>query len=129
MPRSIADANSITYILDRYWSKVNVTESCWVWTSATNDRGYGKFSLGGRQGKAEKAHRISYWLHYGVWPHTNVLHKCDNPPCVRPDHLYLGSIRDNSRDMMQRGRGGGQFVKGHTRGGRPKREELALASA
>lgn len=73
---------------------------CWVWKSSRNrPRGYGSF-------KAQRAHRVSWELVNGPIPDGLwVLHKCDNPPCVRPDHLFLGTVGDNVRDMTAKGRG------------------------
>ena len=76
---------------------------CWVWTGCTNKDGYGKIW---HRGKHHQIHRLSYWLHFGEIPEgLNVLHRCDNPPCCNPDHLYLGSQRRNVRDREERGRG------------------------
>ena len=94
-------------VAERFWSKVNKTEGCWEWTAYRNDLGYGFISL---NGKAERSHRVSIFLSSGKWPEKHVLHKCDNPPCVRPDHLYEGTDADNMADMKARGRfHGGKF--------------------
>lgn len=80
---------------------------CWLWTAATEAFGYGVIGRGGRgQGNA-LAHRASWELHRGPIPEgTCVLHRCDNPPCVNPDHLFLGTREDNNKDMMTKGRHG-----------------------
>ena len=90
-------------IEQRFWQYVRKTNSCWIWTGATADWGYGTISI--RHGVMRGAHRVSWELHYGSMPHAVcVLHKCDNPPCVRPDHLFLGSLKDNTQDMLAKGR-------------------------
>lgn len=85
----------------RFWSKVRRVEdesSCWEWMGAKSKRGYGY--VGGYP-HFKLAHRISYALTYGPFdPVLNVLHRCDNTSCVRPDHLFLGTGTDNMRDMM-----------------------------
>lgn len=96
----------------RFWAKVNKSGPissarpelgpCWLWTAAVSTNGYGQFRIGK---KNTVASRYSYELAYGpivggLW----VLHHCDNPPCVRPDHLYLGTHRDNTNDMVNRSR-------------------------
>ena len=74
----------------------------WLWVGSTNSTNYGNFRL---NGKTELAHRVSYQLNYGaISKDICVLHKCDNPPCVNPDHLFLGSRRDNSDDMIAKNR-------------------------
>lgn len=90
----------------RFWSKVKKTETCWLWIAATNIGGYGFFSVGGRRsGRMVAAHRISYELTYGTFnEELFVLHKCDNPPCVRPEHLFLGDNYDNVLDAIKKGR-------------------------
>jgi hypothetical protein len=76
------------------------SNGCWLWGGITDRAGYGIFGKPKR-----KAHRISYFLLRGVDPGNNhVCHRCDNPQCVRPDHLYLGDDQQNSRDMVERGR-------------------------
>jgi hypothetical protein len=92
-------------LLERFWEKVEKHDhGCWLWTGALA-AGYG--CLGGGPGKPlVKAHRLSYELHKGPIPDgAKVLHTCDTPPCVRPDHLYVGTQRDNALDRERRGRG------------------------
>jgi len=74
---------------------------CWIWVGHTH-RGYGKFYI---KGKYHRAHRISYEYFYDVDPgELNVLHECDNPTCVNPNHLFLGTQNDNIQDMINKGR-------------------------
>jgi len=75
---------------------------CWLWSKGVNACGYGVLGVNGR---STLAHRFSYELHYGEIPEGfYVLHRCDVPCCVNPDHLYLGTQFDNMRDMETRGR-------------------------
>jgi len=101
---------------DRFWVKVDkngpVPEHrpdlgpCWIWTSATNEHGYGVMRPEGRRsGPTVKAHRVSVTLDGRDPSGLNVLHRCDNPPCARPDHLIIGTKADNSQDMIAKGRG------------------------
>lgn len=98
-----------TSLIDRFWSKVSKSDDadgCWVWTGGhtgkkNGPKGYGCFGL---YYKVIRAHRFSWELHYGpisddLW----VLHKCDNRPCVRPDHLFLGTNQDNCLDAVKKG--------------------------
>lgn len=88
--------------LEKLLEKVNKTESCWVWTGQTVGRGYGKV---GFRGKTARAHRVIWELLYGPIPENLfVCHKCDNPPCVNPEHLFLGNSKDNVQDMVKKGR-------------------------
>lgn len=88
--------------IDRFWPKVNKTDGCWLWTAAKFRFGHGAFQL---NGQACKAHRIAYELTYGPIPAGMlVCHQCDNPSCVRPDHLWLGTIKDNNNDRHTKGR-------------------------
>lgn len=76
------------------------SEGCWNWTASTFRDGYGQFQcpLGTR------AHRVSWALEYGEIPTLQVLHRCDNPRCVRPSHLFLGTNADNLADRQAKGR-------------------------
>jgi len=89
---------------ERFWSKVKKTDNCWIWISCINQDGYGFFSF---KGKATGAHRIAWILEYGNIPKGfSVLHKCDNPPCVRLEHLFLGTQLDNIADRHRKQRDG-----------------------
>ncbi len=85
---------------------------CWLWLGATTNFGHGHFRLPGRI--QELAHRVSWMLNVGDIPKGMfVLHKCDVPSCVNPDHLFIGTQADNISDMTRKGRGRKMFVKGH----------------
>jgi len=94
--------NKIRRFEEKY---VPVTESgCWIWI-ASDDYRYGLFYTGESSSKMEKAHRVSYKLYKGKIPNgLHVLHRCDNTFCVNPDHLFLGTHKDNMRDMVKKGR-------------------------
>ncbi len=83
----------------RFWSYVKKTKTCWLWVGSHWQR-YGTIFY---KGRTHRATHISWFLHYGTLPKF-VCHKCDNPPCVRPDHLFLGDHKANTRDMINKGR-------------------------
>lgn len=92
-------------IEDRFYEKVQKTESCWLWKGALNSRGYG--SLGNGAGKRILAHRYSYVLHRGEIPEGLIVcHTCDVRECVNPEHLWVGTHKDNSDDMFAKNRQG-----------------------
>lgn len=86
-----------------FWRKVIKTQGCWNWAGTVlNKRGYGQFC---HNGKISMAHRYSWELTNGVIRNgLNVLHRCDNRKCVNPKHLWLGTLEDNMRDMVLKGR-------------------------
>jgi hypothetical protein len=96
------------YTQARFWSKVDVhidDRECWLWRGAKTGNGYGNFSVP-ELGTKAPAHRVAYWLATGSYPEFGfvVRHKCDNPICVNPHHLEIGTQTDNMLDMVARGR-------------------------
>jgi len=88
--------------IDRFWSYVKKSNGCWEWQGGINSTGRGIFWL---NSKTPKAHRISWEIHNGpVEGDFLVLHHCDNGKCVNPNHLYLGTFKDNSNDRLKRNR-------------------------
>ena len=89
--------------IERFKKRIIETDpkKCWPW-QGSKVRGYGSFWL---QGRTTPAHRIAYFFATGQNPACSlVLHRCDNPPCCNPSHLFLGTPADNTRDMMLKGR-------------------------
>lgn len=87
----------------KFWERVHVTEACWEWLGAKSSNGYGNLSINKRT--TVSAHRFSYELHHGAIPYGRyICHACDNPNCVRPDHLFLGTPSDNVQDCIAKGR-------------------------
>lgn len=113
-------------IKQRFWAKVQISDGCWEWIAWRYPQGYGSFGLAG---KTIRAHRLAYVLTYGdIEGDLEVLHKCNNPPCCCPDHLYLGTPKDNMRDRSLAG-----SLHGHRNGSiihpesRPRGERVNTA--
>jgi hypothetical protein len=90
---------------DRFWPKVQQGDGCWEWQGSRDKSGYGIIGASRHQ-RARRAHRVSWELHNGrsVPDGLDVLHHCDNKPCVNPAHLYVGTDLENARDAVERGR-------------------------
>ena len=98
-------------IEERMLSKINKTDSCWLWTGKPANNGYGRLQI---DGKSSRAHRLAYQLWIGPIPpdKPQVNHHCDIPLCVNPKHLYAGTAKQNMDDMNSRGRNH-EFNKTH----------------
>lgn len=89
----------------RFWRRVDKSGNCWLWTGSRTQAGYGRFQTGGKGGPYHLAHRFSCELVHGPIPEgAVVMHTCDNPSCVNPAHLALGTHKDNTADMIAKGR-------------------------
>jgi hypothetical protein len=97
-----------TNLSKRIWGKVDKSAECWVWIGYKQPFGYGVINTGSRTdgSRATKlVHRVVYELEFGPIPEGGcILHKCDNPSCVKPDHLFLGTQSENVADMIAKGR-------------------------
>lgn len=93
---------------ERFFSKVvraSDPEACWAWTGSKTAHGYGRLQSGGRGGRVLKAHRASWEIHHGpLTSEAHVCHRCDNPECTNPAHLFLGTHAENMRDASAKGR-------------------------
>jgi len=91
-------------VAERFWEKVDKSGDCWMWIASKLPAGYGVFVV--KKGDSPRhAHRLAYELSVGPIPDgMQVLHRCDNPSCVRPGHLFVGTQKDNMQDMHGKGR-------------------------
>lgn len=108
-------------VFDAFCQKYSKNKNgCWEWVGVRNKKGYGRLHVGDR-GKVKKifAHRLSYFLAFGKYDYSlHVLHTCDNPRCVNPRHLWLGTNVDNQKDSVAKGRQA-QKKKTHCKRGHP----------
>lgn len=97
---------------ERFWSKVIKSDGCWAWTGTFSSKGYGVIW---DEHKTQKgAHVVSFMMNVGPIPKGMfVYHKCDNPPCVNPEHLFLGTPSDSMKDMQAKGRDKKAFGETH----------------
>ena len=108
--RSYLMARKITPTVERFWRLVTMSGTCWLWTGVRSGRGYGLFcpdgTYKGRKANGSMmAHRYAYQQAYGLIPEGQlVCHHCDVKLCVRPTHLFLGTPKHNTLDMMKKGR-------------------------
>ena len=115
---------------DRFFRNIEKTDSCWTWRGRIVGKGYGMIGLGGKGAKQVLVHRLSYEIHKGLIPDGLVImHKCDNPRCVNPDHLEAGTQSQNIKDAFARGR---KFnlpngIKGEEHGASKLTEQIVLA--
>lgn len=92
---------------ERFWKNVRKTAGCWEWRGSNNGRGYGRIMFNRQR---TLAHRLAWQFSRGaIPPDMSVLHTCDNPGCVNPDHLFLGTQTDNMIDAAHKGRLRNQF--------------------
>jgi len=111
--------------LSRFEKLFIKTDSCWIWVGDKNPYGYG--IVRHTNGKRENAHRVSYRFYHGIFPvKLQICHKCDNSSCVNPDHLFLGTQKDNMQDMHKKGRNIRGDIKGIKNGRHIYTEEQVL---
>lgn len=109
--------------------RIDPDTGCWLWDGSLDSKGYGQIKVGGRRGKLWRVHRLAavVFLGFDGDSAVQVLHKCDTPACFNPDHLFLGTISDNVRDMYVKGRRSYQgYARGEKVGGSKLTPDLVL---
>lgn len=101
----MSKAPELIWVEERFWPNVDVSDGCWNWTGTKMGNGYGAIPKC-KGGRVTGAHRFSWYIHNGEWPPKGmvVMHSCDNPSCVRPDHLSIGTQSENIKQCVDRGR-------------------------
>lgn len=114
--------------IQRFRSKIDKSGECWLWQGGRDKDGYGSFKL---RGRTYRAARIAFRLNFGDPRNYEVCHSCDNPPCVNPEHLFLGTSGDNQRDKWAKGRQNEAFnlPENKARGSRVNTSKLSEAQA
>jgi hypothetical protein len=111
--------SSPSQIFERHCLKGAIDE-CWLWGAYISPSGYGQTRIGGKAGKTVLAHRLSWLVNVGEIPDgLHVLHKCDNPPCCNPNHLFLGTNLDNIKDRVSKNRSS-NWIKNASREKHPR---------
>lgn len=100
MPKGVKEDLSVRFW--RFVDKLDGEDACWVWNGCRDSNGYGSVGIGNK--KHALAHRACWLLTKGVWPEKLLCHKCDNPSCVRPSHMFEGGQKENMKDMTDMGR-------------------------
>lgn len=113
--KHISEDMLATLRASEFWKTVSVGLGCWAWTGALNQKGYGRFF---HRGQSFGAHRIAFALgkNTALPGSIFICHRCDNPACVNPDHLFLGTANDNNQDMKAKGRAKGPTGLSNGRG-------------
>ena len=95
-------------VAERFWERVAISDTCWIWQGSLDYHGYGHMTIGSAvdgSRRCVKAHRLSWELHNGsIAENLEVCHSCDTPACVRPNHLFLGTHLENFQDATRKGR-------------------------